>query len=167
VFAQMWGDEAHPNVREQSAFQWAFLHGDRPIMETLGALIYGNLFGRFPELRVVSIENGSGWVDYLLHLLDKKKGMGRRGPWVGGYWSGRPSEVFRRHVYVSPYPEDDVNALVDLIGADRVLFGSDYPHPEGLAEPAAFANLLEGRSDAEVRRVMRDNAVELFARVAA
>lgn len=163
LVGRAWGQEPEPNVRHQSAFQWAFLHGDRPIMETLGALIYDNLFGRFPNLRVLSLENGSGWVDYLLELLDKKKGMGRRGPWVGGYWHGRPSEVFKRHVYVSPYPEDDVLALVERIGAERVLFGSDFPHPEGLAEPARFADLLEGCSERDVRRILRDNAVELFA----
>ncbi|MFO0688655.1 MAG: amidohydrolase family protein [Myxococcota bacterium] len=159
-----WGQEPEPNVRYQSAFQWAFLHGDRPIMETLGALIYDNLFGRFPNLQILSLENGSGWVAYLLDLLDHKKGMGRRGPWLGGYFRGRPSEVFKRHVYVSPYPEDDVPALVRLIGAERVLFGSDFPHPEGLAEPARFADLLEAFPPGDVRRIMRDNAVELFAR---
>lgn len=163
LVGRAWGQEPEPNVRHQSAFQWAFLHGDRPIMETLGALIYDNLFGRFPNLRVLSLENGSGWVDYLLDLLDKKKGMGRRGPWVGGYWHGRPSEVFKRHVYVSPYPEDDVLALVERIGAERVLFGSDFPHPEGLAEPARFADLLAGCSDGQMRRILRDNAVELFS----
>jgi predicted TIM-barrel fold metal-dependent hydrolase len=89
--------------------------------------------------------------------------MGRRGPWVGGYWSGRPSAVFREHVYVSPYPEDDVSKLIDRIGAERVLFGSDYPHPEASRNPDGFVELLEGRTDHEVRRVMRDNAVELFA----
>jgi predicted TIM-barrel fold metal-dependent hydrolase len=64
---------------------------------------------------------------------------------------------------VSPYPEDDVVALIERIGAERVLFGSDFPHPEGLADPVRFAELLEGRSAGDVRRVMRDNAVELFA----
>lgn len=167
LVGRAWGQEPEPNVRHQSAFQWAFLHGDRPIMETLGALIYDNLFGRFPNLRVLSLENGSGWVDYLLALLDKKKGMGRRGPWLGGYFRGRPSEVFKRHVYVSPYPEDDVPALIESIGVERVLFGSDFPHPEGLADPARFADLLPGRSAGDVRRVMRDNAVELFARAKA
>lgn len=164
VWGPHWGENPTPNVREQSAWAWAFLHGDRPIMETLGAMVYGNLFGRFPNLKAISIENGAGWVDYLLTLLDKKKGMGRRGPWIGGYFSGKPSLVFKEHVYVSPYPEDDVNALVERIGAERVLFGSDYPHPEGLARPADFADLLDRCTPAQVRQVMRDNAVDLFAR---
>lgn len=161
-----WGEDPNPPVRSMSAFQWAFVHGDRPIMETLGSLIYGNLFGRFPNIRVMSLENGSDWVHYLLTLLDKKKGMGRYGPWVGGRISGRPSEIFRRHCFVSPYPEDDVRALIDRIGASQVLFGSDFPHPEGLAEPARFTDLLEGRGEDEVRKVMRDNAEGLLRPVA-
>jgi predicted TIM-barrel fold metal-dependent hydrolase len=157
-----WGEEPDPPVREMSAWQWAFVHGDRPIMETLGALILGNLFGRFPDLRVLSIENGSDWVHYLLTLLDKKKGMGRFGKWVGGRPAGRPSATFRRHCFVSPYPEDDVEALVDRIGASQVLFGSDFPHPEGLADPWDFTRLIENRSPEEVRMIMRDNAKQLL-----
>jgi predicted TIM-barrel fold metal-dependent hydrolase len=157
-----WGEDPDPPVREMSAFQWAFVHGDRPIMETFGALIYGNLFGRFPNLVTLSIENGSDWVHYLLTLLDKKKGMGRYGPWVGGRPAGRPSETFRAHCYVAPFPEDDVEQLIERIGATQVLFGSDFPHPEGLARPVEFVRLVENRSDEEIRLVMRDNAERLF-----
>jgi predicted TIM-barrel fold metal-dependent hydrolase len=162
LFGTAWGEEPNPNVRRMSAFQWAFLHGDLPLMQTLGALVYHNLFGRFPNVRVVSIENGSDWTAYLLTHLDKKKGMGRQGPWPGGYFRGRPSDVLKRHLFLTPYPEDDVVSLVELMGASQVLFGSDYPHPEGLAEPNHFANLLDGLDAPTVRRVMRDNASELL-----
>jgi len=89
--------------------------------------------------------------------------MGRFGKWVGGRPAGRPSAAFKEFCYVSPYPEDDVKALVARIGASQVLFGSDYPHPEGMAEPVRFAELLEGCSDEDVRLIMRDNAEQLFA----
>lgn len=157
-----WGEVPDTPVRQMTAFQWAFVHGDRAIMETFGQLIYGNLFGRFPEIRAVSLENGSDWVPYLLTLMDKKKGMGRFSRWIGGRPAGRPSDIFKRHCYVSPYPEDDVDALVDAIGADRVLFGSDYPHPEGMAEPWRFAELMERQTPHDVKLVMRDNAAELL-----
>mgnify|MGYP003561993141 FL=1 len=157
-----WGERPYPPVREMSAFQWAFNHSDRPIMETIGQLIYGNVFGRFPELKVLSIENGSDWVPYLLRLLDKKKGLGRYGPWIGGRPVGRPSDTFREHVWVAPYPEDDIDALVELLGAERVLFGSDYPHPEGMAEPAQFADIMQRSTPEEVRLVMRDNLAGLL-----
>ena len=50
----------------------------------------------------------------------------------------RPSEIFRRHISVAPYDDDDIRGLVDLIGAGRVLLGSDYPHPEGYPDPIHF-----------------------------
>ena len=71
-----WGEDPDPPVREMSAFQWAFVHGDRPIMETFGALIYGNLFGRFPNLYALSIENGSDWVSLLAHPARQEEGNG-------------------------------------------------------------------------------------------
>jgi len=61
-------------------------------------------------------------------------------------------------VWVSPYFEDDMPLLKDLLGVDRLLFGSDFPHAEGLPEPLNFVDELEGFSDDEVRKVMRDNA---------
>jgi len=94
--------------------------------------------------------------------LDKKKGMGRQGPWPGGYFRGRPSEILKRHLYLTPYPEDDVPALISEMGADHVLFGSDYPHPEGLAEPNDFAGLIDGIPADDVARVMRGNTAALL-----
>jgi len=163
VMSVHFGEEANPSSHRQSAFQWVSFYGDRPIMDTLSALILHNLFGRFPNLRVLSVENGSLYVPYLLKVMDKMKGMGRAGPWIGGYVKGRPSEVFKRHVYVSPYHEEDVVGLARLIGADRVVFGSDFPHPEGLAEPREFAALLDGLDEADVCRVMGENTASLVA----
>jgi predicted TIM-barrel fold metal-dependent hydrolase len=157
-----WGEEANPPVREMSAWQWTCSYGDRPIMDTLAALILHNLFGRFPGIRVASIENGSLWVDYLLKAMDKYRGMGRHGPWIGGPVLDRPSRIFKEHVYVSPFHEENIVELTELIGAGHVLFGSDYPHTEGLATPAEFSDRLVGLSAEDVRSIMRDNASRLL-----
>ena len=162
LYSTAWGEAANPSSHRQSAFQWTCFYGDRPIMETVASMVLLNLFGRFPNVRVASVENGSLWVAYLLAALDKMKGMGRNGPWPGGYVTGRPSDIVRRHVYVSPYHEEDIPALVRAYGVERVVFGSDYPHPEGLAQPSQFAEGLRGLSDADVRRIMRDNAAEVL-----
>lgn len=161
LYSIAWGEEPNPPSHRQSAFQWTCFYGDRVMIETTAALILHNLFGRFPDIKVASVENGSLWVPYVMKAMDKMKGMGRNGPWPGGRVEGRPSEIFKQHVYVSPYHEEDIPTLMDLIGADRVLFGSDYPHPEGLAEPADFAELIASRSADEIRLVMRDNATRL------
>ncbi|MDJ0850475.1 MAG: amidohydrolase family protein [Myxococcota bacterium] len=157
-----YGEPSNPPSHRQSAFQWTNFYGDRPIMDTFSALILHNLFGRFPDLRILSVENGSLYVPYLMKVMDKMKGMGRNGPWIGGYVKGRPSEVFLRHFYVSPYHEEDIVGLARLVGSDRVLFGSDYPHAEGLAEPADFAEGLEGLPEAEVEQIMSGNLKRLL-----
>jgi len=65
-------------------------------------------------------------------------------------------------VWVTPYYEEDLHALVDLIGLERVLFGSDWPHGEGLADPQSFVSELHGFDDHSVTRIMRDNASEFL-----
>jgi predicted TIM-barrel fold metal-dependent hydrolase len=162
LYSTAWGEDANPDSHHQSALQWSCFYGDRPIMETVAAMVLHNLFGRFPNIRVASVENGSLWVPYLLAQLDKMKGMGRNGPWPGGYVEGKPSEVVKRHVFVSPYHEEDIPALVHLIGPNQVLFGSDFPHPEGLAAPADYAEGLKGLTDEEIRMIMRDNTAGLL-----
>jgi predicted TIM-barrel fold metal-dependent hydrolase len=61
---------------------------------------------------------------------------------------------------VHPFYEDDVPGLTKLIGADRVVFGSDYPHPEGLAEPLSFMDELDGLPHDDVARIMGGNLAE-------
>jgi predicted TIM-barrel fold metal-dependent hydrolase len=152
----------NPTPHEKSALQWAMFYGDRPIMDTLAAMIMHNLFGRFPGLRMLSVENGSLWVPYLLAVMDKMKGMGRSGPWLGGRVEGRPSDIFKRHVTVSPFHEESVQDLIDLLGPTGVAIGSDYPHPEGINEPAAYAALLAPLGPELVRVLMRENARTLL-----
>ncbi|MCH2169168.1 amidohydrolase [Myxococcota bacterium] len=158
-----YGEAANPASHRQTAFQWTNFYGDRPIMDTVSALILHNLFGRFPNVNILSVENGSLFVPYLLKAMDKMKGMGRNGPWLGGYVKGRPSEIFKRHVFVAPYHEEDVVELTKLIGPSQVLFGSDFPHAEGLAEPRDFEQTLEGLPESAVREVMGGNCRALMA----
>lgn len=154
----LWGESPNPSSHRQSALQWSCFYGDRPISDTIAALIFHNLFGRFPNLRVVSVENGSLFIPYLMKLMDKMGGMGRNGPWIGGRIKEKPSQILRRHVFVSPYHEEDIAALADVVGASQVVFGSDFPHPEGLAEPRDFAKSIESLPPEQIRMIMRDNA---------
>ena len=107
------------------------------------------------------MENGAWWVPGLLAAIDRGAVSGAYGDWLGGRFDDRPSDVFRRHITVAPNDDDDIRGLVDLLGADRVVLGSDYPHPEGVAEPARF---LEGTGllPDEERRVAHDNMAALL-----
>lgn len=70
-----------------------------------------------------------------------------------------PVDTLREHVWVSPYYEEDLVLLADKIGVDRVLFGSDWPHGEGLESPLSFTGELAAFSESDARKIMRDNAL--------
>jgi predicted TIM-barrel fold metal-dependent hydrolase len=130
--------------------------GDRAIHDTIASMIVHGVFKRHPRLRVASIENGSDWMYPLVKGLEKQA---NRTPWL---FPGDPLDVVRAHVWVTPYYEDDLRKLADTIGVERVLFGSDWPHGEGLAEPASFVDELSAFTPEEVQRIMRGNSVELL-----
>jgi predicted TIM-barrel fold metal-dependent hydrolase len=157
LFSVHWGEYDRPAVHRVSAFQRLTCYGERPIIDTLAALVLHNLFGRHPGVKVVSIENGSEWVGPLLKNMDKAAGSVMDESWAFGVPPDKPSAVFKEHVYVVPFHEEDVRGLIRTIGAERVLFGSDWPHPEGLEDPIEFADALTGEPDDVVRNVMRDN----------
>ena len=159
-----WGEAPNPSSHLQSAFQWTCCYGDRPIMDTLASLVFHNLFGRFEKLRVLSVENGSLFVDYLMKVMDKMGGMGRNGPWPGGRIREKPSAILRRHLWVSPYHEEDVVGLSRTLGASQVVFGSDYPHAEGLADPRDFEEIIAELPEGDRRLILRENTLRLLGR---
>ena len=157
-----WSEDPSNPSHRQSPLQWALCNTERPVVDTMIALTLHNLFGRHPDVKILSIENGSSWLRPLLKTVDKAAALGRRGPMIGGQLPPRPSEALLEHLWVCPFPEDDVLDLIDLVGADHVLFGSDYPHPEGLREPLDYVPQLE-QCDAEVtRKVLRGNTAALL-----
>jgi predicted TIM-barrel fold metal-dependent hydrolase len=137
------------------------LLGNSAITETMAALLCHRLLERHPRLRVASIENGSGWVSNVLKKVDLAATQ------TPGWFAERPSEIFRRQVWVSPFWEDKPAEAATKLGFERTLFGSDWPHTEGIAEPRAYADTLASLAPDAVRRIMRDNAFELTNPLAA
>jgi predicted TIM-barrel fold metal-dependent hydrolase len=123
-----------------------------PIHDMVASLFADKLFDRFSNLRVATIETGSGWVKPLLKRFQKVSVQ------VPTAFDENPHDLFKEHVWVSPFFEDDVIGLIDVVGADRVVFGSDYPHAEGLADPTSFVKEIDGVSDVDAKKIMYDNA---------
>ncbi len=73
------------------------------------------------------------WLPYTLRKMDHAFLMGRKAKW--GELTERPSEIFRRHFVVAPFPEENVERVVAEVGIEPIVFGSDFPHGEGLAYP--------------------------------
>lgn len=127
-----------------------------PISDAVASLIAEGVLARNPNIRVATIENGSEWVWPLFKKLKKTYGQHSYA------FAENPLDTFARHVFVAPYYEDDLPALRDAIGADHMIFGSDWPHAEGLANPTDFRHDLVGFTDDEVRMIMRENGLRLI-----
>jgi predicted TIM-barrel fold metal-dependent hydrolase len=149
-----WNEE-EVMLGDMDAFQYAFFYGDRPAMETVGAAILQGLFNRFPNVKLLISEQGSLWVPYLVKIMDNTFFMGRKATW--GALERRPSEYFKEHVLVAPWPEENVGRVTSVVGTDPIVFGSDFPHGNGLPDPAMYLPQLEGCTNDQARAIMRGN----------
>ena len=131
--------------------------------EVLAAIVLGGILERHERLRVVLGESGIGWVPYVLERmeteLDKYAGRMRdHRPAL------RPTELFRRQVWVT-FEEDRVGVpLIPAIGADNVMWASDYPHPDSTFphSRAAVAEAFRGLDRATTQKVVADNCARLY-----
>ena len=149
-----WNEE-EVMLGDMDAFQWAFYYGDRPAMETVGAAILQGWFARFPQMQLLLSEQGTVWVPYTVRKLDHAFLMGRRATWAT--LDRRPSDYFKDHCFVAPFPEENVDRVVEVVGTKPITFGSDFPHGEGLPEPEMYLGQLKNLDDDDTRAVMRDN----------
>ncbi|HEY2331936.1 MAG TPA: hypothetical protein VGH94_08435, partial [Acidimicrobiales bacterium] len=110
-------DEPEVMLGDMDAFQWVFYYGDRPAMETVGAAILQGWFERFPNMQLLLSEQGTVWLPYLLRKMDHAYVLGRRPKW-GDRLDDRPSEIFKRHFVIAPFPEENISRVVEVVGTD-------------------------------------------------
>lgn len=140
----------------KSGFDAIVGHGGRPIIDTMASAVGHGLCTRFPRLKIAPVENGSAWVPALLEAMKEAYRF------TPGAFDEDPVEAFKRNIFVHPFHEDNTVGLVELLGVDNVIFGSDYPHPEGLADPISFVDDLEGLAAEDVAKVMGGNLARLM-----
>jgi predicted TIM-barrel fold metal-dependent hydrolase len=128
---------------------------ERAAYDFLITLAYDRLFERFPNLRVASVENGSEFLPDLFRKLRQAKAR------MPSYFQEDPGECFKRHVWINPFWEDDVNEVVAQMGPERVIFGSDWPHIEGMPQPLDYLRDLEAFDAKTKQLILRDNTREL------
>jgi predicted TIM-barrel fold metal-dependent hydrolase len=131
---------------------------ERPIFDFLGSIMVDRIFERFPNIRLASVENGSG---FLPDLCQQLRSAASKYP---GLFQSDPVELMRRNVWINPFWEDDVGETVSILGEDHVMFGSDWPHIEGMPRPLDYLSELDGLTENVRRKVLLDNVSGLNVR---
>jgi predicted TIM-barrel fold metal-dependent hydrolase len=128
---------------------------EKAVHDYLLSMVLANQFHRFPRLRIASVENGA---EFIPDLFRKLKSQERK---MHGWFKDDPIEIFRRHIWINPFWEDDLTSVVEWVGADRVIFGSDWPHIEALPQPLDYLPETKALSAENRRLVLHDNAIDL------
>jgi len=160
AIARTWGYESRRREGPVSslAFYEPFVDGlmhERRIHDFIAALIVHGLFERHPRLRFASIENGAVWVPSLIRVLRR---LNSQHPDI---FQSDPVKQLHEHVWIAPFVEDNVGELARHVPVERILFGSDWPHAEGLADPRDFFTHLDGISAGDQQKIMYQNAHDL------
>ena len=152
------GDDGEflPFAKQASAFSALVNSEYRTIKDVIYSIIGHGLATRFPDIRFMPVENGSAWARPLVTTLKK---VHERTPEI---FAEDPLATLKRSVYVHPFHEEDVLGLVELIGADNIVFGSDYPHPEGMFDPVTFIDELEPLPEPEQAAILGGNLARLM-----
>jgi uncharacterized protein len=134
------------------------------MMECMALMCAGGIFARFPRLTALFLEANGGWIVSWLERLDHHYEVFR---WDVPWLELRPSEYFRRQGYISFDPDESTLAFTaahPLVGADRIIWASDYPHPDAKF-PGVVDELVEHTASlgAEARaRIFGTNARALY-----
>src|SRR5690349_13889866 len=130
---------------------------------TIGNLLLSGVLERHPTLKVVSVESGLGWLPFLLEGLDYE--ISECAPHISEHLSMPPSEYFRRQVYACYWFErDSMRGALATVGADNILFETDFPHPTCLY-PDSMTRAAEPLADLDPavrRKVLSTNAANLY-----
>jgi predicted TIM-barrel fold metal-dependent hydrolase len=148
--------EFQPFTGGRSAFTSIITADHRGIHDVVASIVGHGLASRFPRLKIVPVENGSARVRPLIQVLER---LYDRTPHI---FMEDPVLALKRCVYVHPFHEEDPLGLVKLVGADNVVFGSDYPHPEGMYDPISFVDQLQALSPEDVAKIMGGNMSRLM-----
>jgi predicted TIM-barrel fold metal-dependent hydrolase len=137
------------------------------VSRPLTFLIWGGVFERHPGLKVAITEGTAVWVPEFMALLDHRFGEHAGNAKLGDYRSHlsmKPSEYFARQIRVGSNLHGREVQMRHEIGLGSMMWGSDYPHPEG-SWPETSSRLREnfaGVPADEISRMLGDNAVEFY-----
>ncbi|HEX5586586.1 MAG TPA: amidohydrolase family protein [Acidimicrobiia bacterium] len=107
------------------------------LIDSMASIIGHGLATRFPDLKFLPVEFGSTWIRPFVAKLQRTY---ETSPVI---FDEDPFETFKRSIYIHAFHEPDPKGLLDIgLRADHLMFGSDFPHPEGMADPLAYSEIV-------------------------
>ena len=130
----------------------------------VGTMVLDGVLERHRTLRLGVVELGAGWVPSMLRRLDQTAAIWRRSEPDLAALTRPPSQQLTEQAGFTPYPFEDVGAMVRDSNPDLYLFSSDYPHIEGGRDPLGrFTTSLRGLGDDVDRKFYADNMRRLLS----
>ncbi|MEW4467517.1 amidohydrolase family protein [Parasphingorhabdus sp. JC815] len=136
----------------------------------LWSMIFGGVFEIYPDLKVCFTEaGGEFWFPWMVELMDIRASAKHTSGKLGDYNTNmtmKPSEYFARNIFVgcSALPDEETTEAYYKIGIDRILWGTDYPHPEG-TWPGTLEKMqlsLGGLPEDDIQKMLGTNALEIY-----
>jgi len=151
----------HEYIKPAIGGSMLFINNARVVINT----IFAGIFDRHPTLKMVSVESGVGWLPFILETMDYE--LFENAPVQYAELSKAPSEFFKSNWYATFWFEQSqgkLQALMDAVGEDNILFETDFPHPTCLY-PGPLETMQEKmltlRPETR-RKVMGENALSLY-----
>jgi len=151
----------HQNVKPAIGGTMLFLNNARVVINS----IYAGIFDRFPDLKMVSVESGMGWIPFVLETIDYE--IMENAPAQAAELSRKPSEYFKANWYATFWFEQaggDLQGLIDRVGEDNVMFETDFPHPTCMyPDPlGTVADRMATLRPETRRKVLGETAAKLY-----
>jgi predicted TIM-barrel fold metal-dependent hydrolase len=154
--------ESAGSERFRTFLEWHTVVHPHEAQMAMLSMIAGGVFDRFPRLRVAYMEAGSGWVPFWLWRIEEHLELSgwREAPEC----HKSPEEYFRDNIFVTTECDEHVvHHVIDELGDAKILFETDYPHPDSKYPRAVETFLANGKiADESKRRILWDNAIDFY-----
>ena len=158
------GDAVHSEQALANIYFSQGIANPADVMASIAYITAGGVCERFPNAKFIFLEANGGWLVPWLERLDHHA---EKFSWDVPWLTMKPSEYFRRQCWISFDPDESMLAFTansPLCGADRIIWASDYPHPDAKFPGVTreLTEALEGLSDEQKRQITSESARALY-----
>lgn len=130
--------------------------------DIISMFVFGGVFERHPQLKMVTVEADASWLPHYAHRMDKAYDFHRF--WQNANLSRRPSEYLYDNIYLCFQDDYPIGDMPNLLPMQRLMWSNDYPHGDGTYpnSAAVIEKLTAKLSAQDTQRILHDNAAAVY-----